>query len=80
MDNEPYHPDEEELKDGEIKCIFLPPNETSLCKPMDQGVLESMKRVYRRKILTVLIAGMDEGENITEILKKVDVVMWVTQA
>lgn len=47
---------------------------------MDQGVLESMKRVYRRKLLTVLIAGMDEGENITEILKKVDVVKWVTQA
>lgn len=83
LDNAPSHPDQEELKDGEIKCLFLPPNVTSLCQPMDQGVLEAMKRVYRRKLLTVLIAGMDEGENVIETLKKVDmldVVMWVAQA
>lgn len=83
LDNAPSHPDEKELKDGEIECIFLPPNVTSLCQPMDQGVLETMKRFYRRKLLTVLIAGMDEGEIITETLKKVDmldVVMWVSQA
>ncbi|XP_054711028.1 tigger transposable element-derived protein 2-like [Uloborus diversus] len=68
---------------GEIKCLFLSPNVTSLCQPMDQGVIESIKRVYRRKLLTVLIAGMDEGKNVTETLKKVDMldeVMWVAQA
>lgn len=83
LDNAPSHPSEDELKNGDIKCVFLPPNVTSLCQPMDQGVLESLKRTYRRKLLTVLIAGMDEGESVTESLKKVDmldVVMWVSQA
>ena len=48
LDNCSAHPDETELmsSDGKIIAIFLPPNVTSLIQPMDQGVLESMKRRY----------------------------------
>lgn len=83
LDNAPTHPSTEDLNDRDIKCVFLPPNVTSLCQPMDQGVLESLKRSYRRKLLTVLIAGLDNGKNVTESLKSVnmlDVVMWASQA
>lgn len=52
--------------------FVLPPNVTSLCQPMDQGVLESLKRTYCRKLLTVSISGMDDGESVTESLKQVD--------
>ena len=31
---------------AKIKCLFLPPNVTSLIQPMDQGVLENIKRRY----------------------------------
>ena len=57
MDNAPSHPSTELLqsKDGNIKCLFLPPNTTSLIQPMDQGVLESMKRRYRKELLRKLL-------------------------
>uniref|UniRef100_A0A1B6M052 DDE-1 domain-containing protein n=1 Tax=Graphocephala atropunctata TaxID=36148 RepID=A0A1B6M052_9HEMI len=48
LDNATSHPSEEELKKGEIKAIFLLANVTSLIQPMDQGVIEWLKRRYRR--------------------------------
>ena len=48
------HPSEEELNtdDGSAKSHFLTPNVTSLIQPMDQGVLERMKRIYHKSLLT----------------------------
>lgn len=63
-------------------CV-LPTNVTSLCQPMDQGVLESLIVHYHQKSLTVLISGMDDSESITDTLKKVvilHVVMLVSKA
>jgi len=37
--------------DGKITAKFLPPNVTALLQPMDQGVLEAIKKVYRKSIL-----------------------------
>lgn len=34
LDNAPTHPSEDELRDGEIKTMFLPPNVTSICQPI----------------------------------------------
>ena len=53
LDNCSAHPNEDELvsEDQKIVAKFLPPNVTSLIQPMDQGVLESLKRCYRRKLL-----------------------------
>ncbi|GBL77914.1 Jerky -like [Araneus ventricosus] len=48
MDNAPAHRDAETLKAENITCIFIPPNTTSILQPMDQGVIESMKRRYRK--------------------------------
>ncbi|XP_068086265.1 uncharacterized protein [Anabrus simplex] len=31
-DNAPSHPNEEQLRSGDIKVMFLPPNVTSLCR------------------------------------------------
>ena len=49
LDNAPSHPASSTLvsADGNIKCLFLPPNVTSLVQPMDQGVLENLKRIYK---------------------------------
>lgn len=83
LDNAPSHPSADELSDGEIKCVFLPPNVTSLCQPMDQGVLETLKRLYRRKLLSIIIAGMDAGKSVSECLKDVDmldVAVWISSA
>ena len=51
---------------------FLPPNVTSLIQPMDQGVLVSIKRRYRKKILEDLVLQNDEGKSITDHLKTIN--------
>lgn len=83
LDNAPSHPDVTALVNGDIKALFLPPNVTSLIQPLDQSVLETLKRRYRRNLLKQLITAMDEGETVTECLKRVnmkDVIYWLADA
>lgn len=58
LDNAPTHPEAVSLQsdDGNIKCIFLPANTTSLVQPMDQSVIETFKRRYRKKFIEALIS------------------------
>uniref|UniRef100_H3BCC2 HTH psq-type domain-containing protein n=1 Tax=Latimeria chalumnae TaxID=7897 RepID=H3BCC2_LATCH len=49
--------------DGRIKSIFLPPNITSLVQPVVQGVLETMKRHYRKNLLRRLLLEEGVGGN-----------------
>ena len=60
LDNCSAHPNEEDLisKDKKVIVKYLTPNVTALIQPMDQGVLESLKRRYRRKILEELFLEM----------------------
>ena len=63
LDNCSAHPCEDELVSDDKKIIakFLPPSVTSLIQPMDQGVLESIKRRYKRKLLEELVLRMMKG-------------------
>lgn len=82
LDNATTHPDTQYLQDKDIKAIFLPPNVTSLVQPMDQGVLAALKKRYRRKLLSSLILGMEEGYDLLSKLKKIDlldVIGWLNQ-
>lgn len=45
MDNAGSHPDTKDLRSGDIRTMFLPPNTTSLVQPMDQGALECLKKI-----------------------------------
>lgn len=65
VDNAPTHPTAEllERENGQLKSTFLPPNVTSLLQPMDQSVIETMKRHYRRQLLKkLLIEGAEDEE------------------
>ncbi|XP_060855612.1 jerky protein homolog-like [Metopolophium dirhodum] len=55
IDNAPCHPSENELRDCEIYVKLLPPNMTALIQPMDQGVIETTKRLYRKKLIMFLL-------------------------
>ncbi|MFS1564416.1 MAG: hypothetical protein ACL7AX_13685 [Candidatus Arsenophonus phytopathogenicus] len=61
LDNAPTHPQELEC-DINIKLHFLPPNVTSLIQPMDQGVIESLKRRYRRKFLSEILERTEKNK------------------
>ena len=58
LDNCSAHPNENELvsNDGQIVARFLPPNVTSLIPPVDQGVLECLKRIYGKSVLKELFS------------------------
>ncbi|XP_062523895.1 jerky protein homolog-like [Corticium candelabrum] len=70
LDNCSAHPNEEDLisADGKVIAKFLPPNVTSLIQPMDQGVLVSIKRRYRKKMLQDLILQNDRGVSIIDFV------------
>ena len=69
MDNCSAHPEELKTCDGSVTCMFLPPNTTSLIQPMDQGVLQAMKKRYKRKLLQKVICGqdLDPTQNVKEL-------------
>ena len=85
LDNCSAHPDASELvsDDGKIIAKFLPPNVTSLIQPMDQGVIETVKRSYKKKLLRGVIIADDRGESIINFLKSVNmnkIIQYVSEA
>ena len=65
LDNASSHPANDQLKDGDIKALFLPANVTSIRQPMDQGVLQALKKKYRRTLLSYIIATIDNTEAVS---------------
>lgn len=83
LDNAGCHPGEEELTCDGIRALFFPPNVTSLIQPMDQGVLEAMKKKYRRRLLQSMLQATEGEVTINDFLKKTtmkDVVYWVAES
>ncbi|XP_053405128.1 uncharacterized protein LOC128558887 [Mercenaria mercenaria] len=71
------------LKNVNVK--FLPPNTTSLCQPMDQGIIQAMKLKYRKKQLQYVISQMElkQGKSGFDLLKDIsvlDAIYWVARA
>jgi len=63
MDNCPIHPQIEQLTsdDNKIRCMFLPANTISLLQPMDQGVIYTVKRLYKKKLLNEILEVEDSA-------------------
>ena len=74
LDNCSAHPEASELvsDDGKIIAKFLPPNVTSLIQPMDQEVIEAVKRRYKKKLLRGVIIADDRGGSLLDYLKSVN--------
>ena len=74
-DNAPAYPEATSIvsKEGDIKAMYLPPNTTVLCQPMDQGVLESLKQRYRKALLQRLLLEDQEGRSIIEFVKSINI-------
>lgn len=60
MDNAPNHPlGEQKSDDGNIICLFLPANTTLLLQPMDQRIIDNMKRRYRKSLIESVLSPED---------------------
>ena len=66
LDNATAHPSTDVLQssDKSVTAMYLPANTTSLIQPMDQGVLETIKRHYKRDLLRKLQLLDEDGHSI----------------
>jgi hypothetical protein len=56
---------------------------TSLIQPLDQDVLQTLKRNYRRQLLKHLLEDLESGKSVVESLKKInikDIIYWLAEA
>ncbi|XP_066150292.1 tigger transposable element-derived protein 4-like [Euwallacea fornicatus] len=67
LDNACSHPKEINLKN--IKLCFLPPNCTSVCQPLDQGIIKNFKFNYRTLLLKHLLVNIDDANSAQDLVK-----------
>ena len=84
LDNAPAHPSTEKLvsADRKVTTLFFPLNTTSILQPMGQGILEALKRRYKKQLLQHLIIE-DRSSSLSDVLKQLtikDAVYWCAQA
>ena len=84
MDNAGCHPPNITEKFSNIKVVFLPPNTTSVLKPLDLGIIQNFIKVHYRKLLmTFVLAKIETCSSASELLKSVNVlhaIRWVGEA
>ncbi|XP_052221853.1 tigger transposable element-derived protein 6-like [Dreissena polymorpha] len=79
LDNAPSHPPDLQLTN--VKIVFLPANTTSKLQPLDQGIIQNMKQLYRKRLLRSVLSKINkESMSAVELSKCVsvlDAVQWV---
>lgn len=75
IDNAPTHPPLEVLNeiDQNFEVQFLPPNVTATLQPMDQGLIEKIKRIYRKQLLRRLLLAEKDEESVVQFITKLNV-------
>lgn len=66
-----------------VKLIFLPPNTTSHCQPLDQGIIQNFKMLYRSYLIKRLLTCIDSGNSLQEMEKNITIanaLIWVSVA
>ncbi|XP_053993975.1 jerky protein homolog-like [Hylaeus volcanicus] len=56
-------PTEEEKQDDNFEIVYFPTNATSILQPMGQGIIETMKKSYRHRLLRKILefpGGLEE--------------------
>lgn len=61
LDNCTAHPSAEILEKDNVRVIFLPPNCTSLLQPLDQGILNSLKCIYKADFIRKCLGDCNAG-------------------
>lgn len=78
LDNATSHPN---IRLENVKLFFFPPNMTSVCQPLDQGVIRNFKLFYRKFLVKRLLLSMNDSQSTGELEKRVTVLnaaIWIT--
>ena len=57
-----------------VKFLMLPPNATSIMQPLDQGIILSAKRRYKKKLAERYLACVENNKDANSLLKALDIV------
>ena len=57
-----------------IKFLMLPPNFTSVMQPLDQGIIMSVKRRYKKKLAERYLVSVENNKDANVLLKQLDIV------
>ena len=49
---------------GQVEIIFLPPNCTSVYQPLDQGIISTLKTIYKREMLSEFVKAYDNFDEL----------------
>ena len=79
VDNCSAHPD---VQLSHVKLVFLPPNTTSKLQPCDAGIIQTVKMLYRKRLLRHVLREMEDDETGTAsaLAKSVtilDAIIWL---
>ena len=58
-----------------IKFLMLPPNATSIMQPIDQGIILSTKRRYKKKLAERYLVCVENNKDANSLLKSPDIVV-----
>lgn len=58
------------------KIIFLPPNATSICQPLDQGIIRAWKAHYRKRWLRFIIDHYIDGKDPMKAITVLQAIRW----
>lgn len=76
LDNCPSHPKLTNL--SHIKLAFFPPNTTAVLQPLDQGVIRSLKRNYRKILMVKIVRNLEN--NLSTTISIFNAIVMVTKA
>ena len=65
---------QKKYKNSHIKFLMLPPNATSIMQPLDQGIILSAKRRYKKKLAERYLACVENNKDANSLLKALDIV------
>ena len=65
IDNSPAHPIIENLPRASF--FFLPPNATSVCQSMDQGIIRCLKAHYRKRLVKLILLSLDSNKPLLKV-------------
>ena len=57
-----------------IKFLMLPPNATLIVQPLDQGIIRSVNRQYKKKLAERYLVSVENNKDANTILKQLDIV------
>lgn len=85
LDNAPSH--SHDLTLSNVKTVFLPASTTSKLQPFDQGIIQNVKQVYRKRLIRSVLSKIKDDETVTSesLAKSVTVldatcIQWVSAA